>query len=204
MDVRARAWRRSARRRLRRHRRHAERHAAVHPRRPTIRAAARTAASASAQQQRDPAGNPGAGGAGRLRCAAPTPDRHLRRPQRARRRRLLSDGAGRRIQRRRSLPPLHANDPGVRHGMGLSMADALAKLGAVDHVAVGLADFGKPDGFLERQVPRWLSELDSYGEYEDIRGRRSPGRARSRAGWNVTGRRPGRPASCTATTTPPT
>ena len=73
------------------------------------------------------------------------------------------------------LPPLHAGDAGVRFGMGLSMADALAKLGAVDHVAVGLADFGKPEGFLERQVPRWLSELDSYREYEGYPGPQIPG-----------------------------
>jgi aminoglycoside phosphotransferase (APT) family kinase protein len=73
------------------------------------------------------------------------------------------------------LPPLHAGDPGVRFRMGLSMADALAKLGAVDHVAVGLADFGKPAGFLERQVPRWLSELNSYREYENYPGPQIPG-----------------------------
>jgi aminoglycoside phosphotransferase (APT) family kinase protein len=73
------------------------------------------------------------------------------------------------------LPPLHARDPGVRFRMGLSMADALAKLGAVDHVAVGLADFGKPAGFLERQVPRWLAELDSYREYENYPGPDIPG-----------------------------
>ncbi|MGH3968321.1 MAG: phosphotransferase family protein, partial [Mycobacterium sp.] len=54
-------------------------------------------------------------------------------------------------------------------------ADALAKLGAIDHVAVGLADFGKPDGFLERQVPRWLSELESYNEYEGYPGPQIPG-----------------------------
>ena len=73
------------------------------------------------------------------------------------------------------LPPLHAGDPKVRFGMGLSMADALAKLGAVDHVAVGLADFGKPAGFLERQVPRWLSELESYSEFENYPGPDIPG-----------------------------
>ncbi|OBK98658.1 aminoglycoside phosphotransferase [Mycobacterium asiaticum] len=73
------------------------------------------------------------------------------------------------------LPPLHANDPEVRYGMGLSMADALARLGAVDHVAVGLEDFGKPSGFLERQVPRWLSELASYQEYEGYPGPDIPG-----------------------------
>jgi aminoglycoside phosphotransferase (APT) family kinase protein len=80
------------------------------------------------------------------------------------------------------LPPLHAGDPAVRFGMGLSMADGLAKLGAVDHVAVGLADFGKPEGFLERQVPRWLSELDSYSEYEGYPGPEIPG-IEQVAGW---------------------
>lgn len=73
------------------------------------------------------------------------------------------------------LPPLHAGDPAIRYAMGLSMADALAGLGAVDHVAVGLADYGKPDGFLERQVPRWLSELDSYRRFENYPGPDLPG-----------------------------
>lgn len=68
------------------------------------------------------------------------------------------------------LPSLHAGDAAVRHGMGLSMADAAAKLGAVDYRAVGLADFGKPEGFLERQVPRWLSELESYAKFDNYPG----------------------------------
>lgn len=80
------------------------------------------------------------------------------------------------------LPELHAANPEVRYGMGLSMADALAKLGAVDHVAVGLSDFGKPDGFLERQVPRWLSELESYQEYDGYPGPDIPGIAEV-SGW---------------------
>lgn len=86
------------------------------------------------------------------------------------------------------LPPLHAGDPEVRFQMGLSMADALAKLGAVDHVAVGLGDFGKPTGFLERQVPRWLSELDSYREYENYPGPQIPG-VEQVAAW-LDGQRP--------------
>ncbi len=68
------------------------------------------------------------------------------------------------------LPPLHAGSAAVRHEMGLSMADALARLAAVDHVAVGLADFGKPEGFLDRQVPRWLSELESYNSFDNYPG----------------------------------
>lgn len=73
------------------------------------------------------------------------------------------------------LPALHAGDPAVRFGMGLSMADALAEFGAVDHVAVGLGDFGKPDGFLERQVPRWISELASYSAFDNYPGPDIPG-----------------------------
>lgn len=80
------------------------------------------------------------------------------------------------------LPELHAGNPEVRYGMGLSMADALARLGAVDHAAVGLSDFGKPDGFLERQVPRWLSELESYQEYDGYPGPDIPGIAEV-SGW---------------------
>ncbi len=80
------------------------------------------------------------------------------------------------------LPPLHAGDAAVRFEMGLSMADALAKLGAVDHIAVGLADFGKPAGFLERQVPRWLSELESYRQFHGYPGPDLPG-IDDVAGW---------------------
>ncbi len=68
------------------------------------------------------------------------------------------------------LPALHAGDAAIRHQMGLSMADAAARLGAVNHVAVGLAGFGKPEGFLDRQVPRWLSELESYASFDDYPG----------------------------------
>ena len=85
------------------------------------------------------------------------------------------------------LPPLHAGDPAIRFEMGLSMADALARLGAVDHVAVGLDDFGKPDGFLARQVPRWLAELDSYRRFDNYPGPDLPG-VDHIAGWLNTNR----------------
>jgi aminoglycoside phosphotransferase (APT) family kinase protein len=40
--------------------------------------------------------------------------------------------------------------------------DALADIGALDHDAIGLGEFGKPVGFLDRQVPRWVAERDRY------------------------------------------
>lgn len=73
------------------------------------------------------------------------------------------------------LPDLHAGDAQIRHQMGLSMADALARLGAVDHEQVGLSGFGKPEGFLERQVPRWLAELESYSGFDHYAGPEIPG-----------------------------
>ncbi|MBE1535694.1 phosphotransferase family protein [Actinomadura algeriensis] len=74
-----------------------------------------------------------------------------------------------------TLPDLHANDASVRYEMGLNAARALSALGAVDHEAVGLGDFGKPAGFLERQVGRWTSELDSYGALDGYPGPDIPG-----------------------------
>jgi aminoglycoside phosphotransferase (APT) family kinase protein len=74
-----------------------------------------------------------------------------------------------------TLPPLHAGDAAVRRRMGLEAAEALAELGRVDHIAAGLGDVGKPEGFLERQVGRWLAELDSYAALDGYPGPRIPG-----------------------------
>jgi aminoglycoside phosphotransferase (APT) family kinase protein len=73
------------------------------------------------------------------------------------------------------LPEYHASSREVRHAMGLSAADAVASLGAVDHIAVGLDGVGHPEGFLERPVPRWLSELEGYGKHEGYPGPDIPG-----------------------------
>lgn len=68
------------------------------------------------------------------------------------------------------LPPLHAGDPAVRREMGFALVDGIAALGRVDHVAAGLADLGRAEGFLERQVGRWKKQLDGYAEYEGWAG----------------------------------
>jgi aminoglycoside phosphotransferase (APT) family kinase protein len=80
------------------------------------------------------------------------------------------------------LPELHAGDPAVRHQMGLEAAAALASVAAVDHVAVGLGDVGRPEGFLERQVPRWLDELESHRRHDGYPGPEIPG-VEDVAGW---------------------
>ena len=74
------------------------------------------------------------------------------------------------------LPEPHRSDPAMRRAMGFSMVDAIASLALVDHEAVGLGDFGKPEGWLERQVGRWQGQLDSYAELDGYPGPRHPGR----------------------------
>jgi aminoglycoside phosphotransferase (APT) family kinase protein len=63
----------------------------------------------------------------------------------------------------------------MRHAMGLDLVDSIAALGRIDYRAVGLSDFGRPDGYLERQVGRWQSQLESYSELEGYPGPEIPG-----------------------------
>src|SRR3954466_1195655 len=43
----------------------------------------------------------------------------------------------------------------------LSLVDTLVELHAVDPAEVGLGDFGRPEGFLDRQLRRWGKQLDA-------------------------------------------
>ena len=60
------------------------------------------------------------------------------------------------------MPPLHASDPAIRRAMGFALVDGIARLAKVDHVAVGLGDFGRVEGYLERQAGRWRKQLERY------------------------------------------
>lgn len=68
------------------------------------------------------------------------------------------------------LPALHAQEPELRHRIGLSMVEAIAALGAIDYRAAGLESFGKVDNYLERQVGRWKAQLASYSDLPDWPG----------------------------------
>jgi aminoglycoside phosphotransferase (APT) family kinase protein len=63
------------------------------------------------------------------------------------------------------LPQPHAGDPAIRRRMGFALADGIIALGRIDIAAVGLETLGKLDGWLERQVPRWRAQFDSYREF---------------------------------------
>jgi aminoglycoside phosphotransferase (APT) family kinase protein len=61
---------------------------------------------------------------------------------------------------RSELPPGFAAAPAERERMAHEFVDTLATLHAVDPETVGLADYGRPDGFMERQVRRWVGQWE--------------------------------------------
>ena len=55
-------------------------------------------------------------------------------------------------------PRLPGMAPGERTAIFEAMNDAIARISLVDPVAVGLADFGRQGGYVERQVARWTKQ----------------------------------------------
>lgn len=67
------------------------------------------------------------------------------------------------------LPPPFNTEPELRAAMAEELIDAIARLGQVDWRRVGLEGFGKPEGFLERQVDRWLAHLGQF-QFRELPG----------------------------------
>jgi aminoglycoside phosphotransferase (APT) family kinase protein len=69
------------------------------------------------------------------------------------------DGA---VVRRHGLPERIAAQPHSHHAVGEGLIDTLVNLHAVDWRTTALADLARPQGFLSRQVDRWMSQLETY------------------------------------------
>jgi aminoglycoside phosphotransferase (APT) family kinase protein len=71
------------------------------------------------------------------------------------------------------IPEGFADAPEDRRRICLALIDTLVRLHAVDYESVGLADFGRPQGYLERQVRRWSqqwerSRTDALPEIDEL------------------------------------
>jgi aminoglycoside phosphotransferase (APT) family kinase protein len=64
--------------------------------------------------------------------------------------------------------PFHS-DLDARRGLAFELVDAIAALAQVDWKARGLEGFGRPEGFHERQVDRWLAHLEAF-RFREIPG----------------------------------
>jgi len=62
---------------------------------------------------------------------------------------------------RTALPPGYAEEPDQRRAIGEELIDVLARLHAVDIDAAGLVGFGRPAGFLARQMRRWTGQWEA-------------------------------------------
>ena len=60
---------------------------------------------------------------------------------------------------RDKLPEEFEQDVSARAQIGFELVDALAELQAVDWQKLDLEGFGKPDGYLHRQLRRWSSQI---------------------------------------------
>jgi aminoglycoside phosphotransferase (APT) family kinase protein len=67
---------------------------------------------------------------------------------------------------RGALPAGYADEPADRAALGQGLLDVLADLHGVEPAEVGLADFGRPDGYRERQVRRWIGEWEALRDQD--------------------------------------
>ena len=63
---------------------------------------------------------------------------------------------------RRTIPTAYENSAEEQSRALNDHVDVLADIHNVDWRSCGLDEFGTPEGFLERQIPRWTAQLDSY------------------------------------------
>ncbi|MCW2748158.1 MAG: aminoglycoside phosphotransferase [Nocardioidaceae bacterium] len=67
---------------------------------------------------------------------------------------------------REELPAGYATRAEDRMAMADALVDTLIDLHAVDASTVGLVDFGRPAGFVERQIRRWSGQWDSSATHD--------------------------------------
>jgi aminoglycoside phosphotransferase (APT) family kinase protein len=64
---------------------------------------------------------------------------------------------------REAMPPGYAETPEDRRKIADALVDTLVELHGIEPASVGLQDFGRPEGFLARQVRRWKGQSEAIG-----------------------------------------
>ncbi|WP_433218299.1 phosphotransferase family protein [Dactylosporangium sp. CS-047395] len=67
---------------------------------------------------------------------------------------------------RDELPAGYAPEPADRVAMADALIDVLAELHRLEPAAVGLGDYGRPGGFMARQLRRWRGQWDASKTHE--------------------------------------
>ncbi|HSX66861.1 phosphotransferase family protein [Nocardioides sp.] len=74
------------------------------------------------------------------------------------------------------LPDGYADDVVGKRAIADALLDQLTNLHSIDPIEVGLDGFGRPEGFLSRQVRRWAAQSEATGGTADLRGLQELGR----------------------------
>jgi aminoglycoside phosphotransferase (APT) family kinase protein len=67
---------------------------------------------------------------------------------------------------RAEMPDGYAETPGEKLALADALVDVLADLHTVDPEAIGLGDYGRPLGYLERQIRRWNGQWEMTKTHE--------------------------------------
>ncbi|MEU4641464.1 phosphotransferase family protein [Micromonospora sp. NPDC023814] len=67
---------------------------------------------------------------------------------------------------RDELPAAYARGPGAKVALADALVDVLADLHLVEPESVGLGDYGRPTGFVARQLRRWRGQWDASKTHE--------------------------------------
>jgi aminoglycoside phosphotransferase (APT) family kinase protein len=67
---------------------------------------------------------------------------------------------------RDQMPDGYAETPAEKLALTDALVDVLADLHAVDPEAIGLGDYGRPHGYLERQIRRWNGQWEKTKTHE--------------------------------------
>jgi aminoglycoside phosphotransferase (APT) family kinase protein len=62
----------------------------------------------------------------------------------------------------RDEEPARFRDPATRERVGTELLETLVTIHEVDYEAVGLGDYGRPEGYLARQVELWTDQLEGW------------------------------------------
>lgn len=68
------------------------------------------------------------------------------------------------------MPDGYATSAADRQAIGCGLIDVLADLHGVDPAAVGLGDYGRPDGYLARQIRRWTTQWETTRQPDEPGG----------------------------------
>lgn len=67
---------------------------------------------------------------------------------------------------RRKLPRAYQQAPASQGTIGEELVDALVELHAFDWASSAMVELGHPENFLQRQVGRWMGQLEGYRQRE--------------------------------------